>query len=1126
MTPDEWRRAGEVFDRVVDLPSSEQHTVLVRTCQDAALRREVERMLAAHSAFGVLDATCAPVLTAALRGATSVVEPGDWVGPFQVRREIDRGGMGVVYEAHDPRLDRLVALKCLPPAFQASPVAKAQFLAEARAAAALDHANICTVYDIADDAAGGLFIAMAFYEGHTLQTWLKGGPLPVGDAVAVAMQVASGLDSAHQAGVVHRDIKPSNVMWTTRGEAKILDFGIAQLGADPLRGAHAGTPHYMSPEQVRGEALDHRTDLWSLGVVLYQMLAGAIPFAGSDTGEALHAILHVQPQPIAERRPGIPPGLGVIVQRLLEKRRDDRFQSATEVRAALSAVQQRGNRPPQPNTVGRRRLPAVLTSFVGRDRELASVTRLLETHRLVTLTGPGGTGKTRLAVELARRVEPAFGDGACFVALAAVSDPALVVSVVAEALGALPEAGRPVLDSLIETVGGRRILVVLDNFEQVVDGAVMIPALLAACPLVHVLATSRVPLRLEGEQQFPVPPLPVRERHDSGTHQSGTGADALTLFIDRARAADPAFEVGPDTLQVLGDLCRRLDGLPLAIELAAANLKLFPPQQMLARLESRFQMLGRGSRDRPSRHRSLRAAIAWSYDLLAPDEQRVFRALGAFVGGCSLEEGEALCTAVAGHSCPVLDALAALIDHSLLRREDGDSGVRFGMLESIRAFAVECLDAAGEAERARAAHAEIFLALAEAAEREIVGPRQKEWLDRVQAEHDNLRAAIAWTVKSGHTGLALRFGAALWRFWLARGHLAEGRARLESLIVHAVDAPVELRVRVQNGLATLLHSEGRIRESWHMLQDTLPICRTHSYESGAALVLNNLAWVASELSDLDAAETLGREALQANRAVADTRGLALALNNLGWTAMYRGNFREARQWHAEGLEVRRAIGDRRGVAFALSNMAWCDAWLGDHERSRATLQESMSVLLDVSDRLLLGWALVVEGVGHYLRGGFEEAAASLERARRDWGEGGNKSVLAASVLYLGLVYAAQRDTDRAAAALDTALRTYRELGTTWVIAGTLLGMGVVACERSEHARAVMLIDEALTMRRAAGSRHGVAECFEVNAEVRFATGEFEGAYGLLAEAQRIREDLGTPLPAWRRARLTAAGAPI
>jgi tetratricopeptide (TPR) repeat protein len=446
------------------------------------------------------------------------------------------------------------------------------------------------------------------------------------------------------------------------------------------------------------------------------------------------------------------------------------------------------------------------------------------------------------------------------------------------------------------------------------------------------------------------------------------------------------------------------------------------------------------------------------------------------------------------------------------------------MLESIRAFAVECLETTGEAERARGAHAEIFVALAEAAEREIVGPRQKEWLDRVQAEHDNLRAAMAWAVRSGHTDLALRFGAALWRFWLARGHLAEGRARLESLSGHAADAPVELRVRVQNGLATLLHSEGRIRESWDMLQDTLRICRAHAHESGTALVLNNLAWVASELSDLDAAETLGREALQANRLVADTRGVGLALNNLGWTAMYRGHFREARQWHAQGLEVRRAIGDRRGVAFALSNMAWCDAWLGEHERSRATLQESMGVLLDVSDRLLLGWASVVEGVGHYVRGAFEEAAASLERARRGWGEGGNKSVLAASVLYLGLVHAAQRDTDRATTALDTALRTYRDIGTTWGIAGTLLGMGIVACERSEHARAVMLIDEALAMRRAAGNQHGVAECLEVTAQVRLATGDLEGARGLLAEAQRIREDLGTPLPPWGRARLTADGA--
>jgi eukaryotic-like serine/threonine-protein kinase len=276
-----------------------------------------------------------------------------------VRREIARGGMGVVFEAHDPRLDRLVALKCLSPALQASTVAKAQFLAEARTAAALDHANICTVFDIGDDGAGGLFIAMAFYEGQTLHSWLAGGRLPVADAVAVAMQVASGLESAHHAGVVHRDIKPSNVMWTARSEAKILDFGIAQLGAPTATGAHAGTPHYMSPEQVRGEPLDTRTDLWSLGVVLYQMLAGVLPFTGADTTEVLRDIVNRDPPHVDGQRSDIPPPLAVIVHRLLEKDPADRFQSPTELHAAFAAVPQASGHTRQVHGSSRGRLPAV-----------------------------------------------------------------------------------------------------------------------------------------------------------------------------------------------------------------------------------------------------------------------------------------------------------------------------------------------------------------------------------------------------------------------------------------------------------------------------------------------------------------------------------------------------------------------------------------------------------------------------------------------------------------------------------------------------------------------------------------------------------------------------------------------
>ena len=1160
ISTDRWRRLGELFERAMDLPPDEQHTFLTTACpEDEVLRREVELMLqAAADTGGILDRSLGGLAAHALAGPPAGIAPGDWVGPYQVRREVARGGMGVVYEAHDPRLDRGVALKCLPPGLQAEPRVKAQFLAEARAVAALDHPNICTVYELGDAGPGGLFIAMAFYEGRTLRERLAEGRLPVGEALAIAAQVARGLECAHDAGVVHRDVKPSNVILTQRGEAKILDFGIAQLDTDriPL-GQRAGTPHYMSPEQVRGDAADQRSDLWSLGVVLYEMLAGRRPFTGGDARAVMRAILEQDVPRLEEFRPAVPKGLAATVHRLLAREPLDRFQSASELLAALSAA-------PATGAVSARlgpgpgRLPSVLTSFVGREAEIASVMRLLTAHRLVTLTGPGGTGKTRLVLEIARRAAPRFEHGVVFVPLAAIRDPSLVPSVMLEALDYRVDAGRSPADNLAAALQTRHALIVLDNFEQVSAGATILPSILAGCPGVHVLVTSRVALRVDGEHLVAVPPLALPRAGSTPPGEPGE-SPALALFADRARAVDPSFTLQGDALDAAAELCRRLDGLPLAIELAAANLKLLPPRQMLARLESRFKVLQRGGRDRPSRHRSLRAAIAWSYDLLSPVEQQAFRVLGVFAGNCSLDAAEAVCERVAAararHGAPaaatnevsgaaaahpasdaplaapgapgdhpstlddvaVVDALSALIDHSLVYRvESGAGDVRLGMLESIRVFARECLQAAGEIDRASEAHAQFYLRLAEDAEPAITGPDQKVWLDRLQAEHDNLRAAIAWCSDAGRDEAALRFGAALWRFWLARGHLAEGRQRLERLMRAAGGAPLGVRVRAQNGLATLLYSEGHVRRARDLLHETLQLCVDRD-EPGAAVVLNNLAWVASEQGDLDGAAALCQEALARNRAVGDTRGVALALNNHAWVAMYRGVFREARELHLESLALRRRIGDRRGVAFTLSNLAYAEAWLGDYDRSAALLADGVAELLDVSDGLLLGWAAVVEGVCLYLEGRFDEALPPLERARRGWREGGNRTVLASALSFMGYAAAARRDAPAARAAFAECLRVYREIETDWGVATALHGLAWTARIEAAHDRAVAALDESLALRRRIGHRLGIAECLELRAELLRDAGDRREAAVCLASAAAIRVELGTPLSRWRAA---------
>lgn len=1124
MTDERWRRLGALFDRATELPEEEQDAWLRQACaEDLELRQEVAAMLAATNDEGLLDRPFG--LTAPLppTGAEGLA-PGTWVGPYQVRREIDRGGMGVVYEAHDPRLDRLVALKCLAPRLQGNPRAMAHFLSEARAAAGLDHPHICTVYELGE-AEGGLFIAMALYEGQTLRRLLDAGPLAVDRAVSIALQVARGLECAHQVGVVHRDIKPSNIIVTRRGEAKILDFGIAQLDTEALSTSdQAGTPHYMSPEQAARGPVDARTDLWALGVMLYEMLTGTRPFDGSGPRDVLRAIVHEEPVPATVPRADLPAGVDAVLSRLLAKAPDRRYQSASEVVAALAASM---TPPSGEGSAGAHRMPVPLTRLVGRDDDVLRVEQLVRASRLVTLTGPGGTGKTRLALAVADRMAPSFADGAAFVSLAPIADPALLFSAVAEAIDVRLEPGRSLADSLRRALEGRRMLLVLDNFEQIAAAAAGLADLLAAAPSVRALVTSRLALHVEGEQQYVVPPLALPDPLAADDPSSVGRAPAVALFIERARGVDPAFGVTADNARSLSELCARLDGLPLAIELAAANLKLLPPRQLLERMRDALDVPQRGGRDRAPRHRTLRAAIAWSYDLLSSDEQRVFRAVGAFAGGCSMESAETVCGAVGG-GASIADALATLLDHSLLRQAQRPDGTpRLSMLGSIQAFALERLEEHGEAPAARRAHAEHYLALAEHAEPLLIGPGQKTWLDRLQLEHDNLRAALAWASGAGDGELALRLAAALWRFWVARGHMQEGRAQLEALVAAAPQAPDPLRLRALNGLATLLQSEGRPRAALAVLQRGLRVAEQRGLTSAIAAILNNIVWVSSELAELDIAERIGIEALSRNRELGDARGIALALSNLGWIAMYRGDMGLSLERHAEGLELRRAIGDDRGVAFALANLAVAHARAGRYRESEDCAAQSLGVLEGLHDGVLLGWTQCVLSVTCWLQGHVADARAALEASRCAGRDAGNLSVVALGFLSAGNVALAEGDPRRAAEAFTESLRLHRDSDMPWGLSGALLGLGLVAHMRRDTPQAVALVEESLDMRARMGARLGVAECHEALALIAFHQDDRARAVSLWGHAVRIRAELGTPLaPVERTALAQLLASPL
>lgn len=1120
-----WQQIESLFDGALEHPEDERLSWLAKKCpHDAELRSEVEQMLLAHKrAEGVLEKPVEKLASGLLEQNAAPPrreEPalgGETIGPYQLIREIGRGGMGVVYQARDPRLDRFVALKFLPAHLRADSEARKRFLAEAQAASALDHPNICTIYDIGQSDDGRHFIAMAHYEGRTLDRKIEEGPLPVDEAVEVAAQILQGLGRAHEAGIIHRDIKPSNVMVTERGDVKILDFGIAKLeGSSTLTepGTRVGTIAYMSPEQAQDDAVDQRTDLWSLGVVLYEMLAGRRPFTGDKIAPLLNSILQGNPPPLRDARPEVPESIEAILSRALATRPEDRYANADAMLADLRTMSISAPRA----AFGRGNLPTPLTTFVGRDREIRQAKSILAVARLLTLTGPAGTGKTRLSVKVAAEVAGDFQDGAYFVPLAPVTDPDLVPSAIAHALYIEESSSKPLGENLKDVLRERQLLIVLDNFEQVVGAAPIVARILETCPRLKMLVTSRVVLRVSGEHAFPVPPLDLPDPEGATPPEALSLYSATALFVERARAAQPAFKLNDKTARLVAEICTRLDGMPLAIELAAARTKLLSPQDLLARLGQRLDLLKAGPRDRPARHQTLRQAIAWSYDLLSEEERALFRRLAVFVGGFSLAAAEEVGNHDGALALDVVDGVEALLDQSLLRQqEERDGGTCFLMLETIREYGLECLRQSEDLEATRHAHAHHFLSLAEQAESGLTGPEQGSWFDRLDAGHDNLRAALSWAEEKNETVLGLRIGAASWRFWVARGHLEEGRDRLERLLALPMKGvPSAVRARALNGMGTVAHNQGDNIQARGFLEESLQLFRRLEDRRGVAAVLNNLAWVACELSDLDVADSLAREALALNRELGEKRGEAVALNNIGWVANYRGEYRDARSHHEQSLELRREIGDHRGTAFALINLAWAEQYHGNYDRTLALTDEALEILRPMNDKLLTGFARLTAGAATCDRGAAEPARTILEESVELWRHVGNRSGNAWSMCQYGVVLQDLGDLDGAREIMNEALRLWKAVGGRWGIAMTLQRLGDLSLAQGHEDQAVTCLRESLGICLDIEDRRGMAEGLEGVARMGIHRNELEESARLLGASSMLRQSIDVPVPPRRR----------
>jgi predicted ATPase/class 3 adenylate cyclase len=587
-------------------------------------------------------------------------------------------------------------------------------------------------------------------------------------------------------------------------------------------------------------------------------------------------------------------------------------------------------------------LPTQMTSFIGRDDQVREAKLLLARARLLTLTGPGGTGKTRLSLQLAAEVMDQFPDGVYFVPLAAVHDPELVPSAIAQALSIQSLGTRHPIDALVDYLRDKRTLLVLDNFEQLLKAGPIATELLEASPGLRVLVSSRASLRVYGEQEFPVPPMALPDLKALPNLAALSQFEAVRLFIERAVAAKPDFTASNENAPAIAGICERVDGLPLAIELAAARIKLFSPQALLSRLDKSLSALGSGARDLPGRQQTLRNAIQWSYDLLDAGERGLMARFSVFARGGSLEQLESVCGPpedLGGRE--VVDALDQLADQSLLRRAPDFEEPRFLMLQTIREFAAERLEASGESATIRDRHLEAFIALAEMAQPHLFGSQRKQWLDRLDADHDNFRAALEWCVGQGDALRAMRLGASLWRYWQMRGHLHEGRRRMAQVLA----------------LPT---------------SHTFPTERLAALEAAGGLAY----WQA----DMDDAQRLYDECLELTRPLADRHALANALYNAAFPRTVTARaLDEAKPMLSEALELFRRLGDDEGVARTLWGMGLAFYFSRDYASALPIYEEAEALNRKLDNRFGLGWSLHTLGLSAYRLG-------DVERARRAWVE--------------------------------------------------------------------------------------------------------------------------------------------
>ncbi len=881
------------------------------------------------------------------------LSPGELLdGRYKIVAMVGEGGMGQVYLAEDQVLGQPIALKLLPAAMAERAGTLESFLAEVRHSREVSHPNVARVHDIGTFE-GRHFLTMEFVDGETLERLIRRiGNLPNEKAAQIALEICAALTEVHRKGVLHRDLKPANVMIDGDGHVRLTDFGLAVLEAQGSDAAMGGTPAYMAPEDLRGAAPSISGEVFALGLVLCELYSGERVMGGRAVDELRREHSSGAPERSVEVLRERAPRVASILARCLAPEPRDR-PDLEEVRRTFAA-----ERDQRPLTEARleaagaaTNLPRLLTGLVGRSSELDEVEGALAGGPLVTLSGPGGAGKTRLALEVGHRALAGAPGGIWIVDLCGLGDGASLAELVSTVIGAQGASSGSTLEAVCAHLRASPGLLILDNCEHLVDDCAALAAeVLAGAPEARILATSQEPLGLAEEQVVRLAPLEVPAAGGRPGLQEIEGSAAVQLFVENAQLANPSFVLTEDNAPSVAEICRRLDGIPLAIKLAAARAGKISLADIAQRLDQRFRLLTGGRRGEPDRQRTLRGALDWSHELLSESEQRVFRSLAVFAGSFTLAAAEEVVWKDDDDPWSSLDDFTRLVDRSLvLVRHDPAGGIRYVLLESIRSYAAERLEASGARDELRRRHRAFFLGLAPGlVETALKGPEEAD--RRVLLEEmDNLRLVLE-VLGPEDLETSLAMGSALAEYWFNSGFWREGRRYLQQLLGEdAAHLDMALRRAPLYWAGKLAQGLGKMDEAEQRLSELLRLSVEGQDQASRRLALSGLGNLAEYRTEYSRAEDLYRESLELCREAGDERGLAAALGNLGVVAQRRGDISTARASFKEASEHFAALGLQAQVGAGLNNLCVLSILEGDMDSARDLGMQSLAIRQNLGD---------------------------------------------------------------------------------------------------------------------------------------------------------------------------------